>query len=101
MADALDTKIAAAEALIKRVLENYNRPVVMSSFGKDSMVMLEILKCMGHKLPVICHRKQFFPEKYEFANRVIQENGYVVYDYPPLSTAVIQGNGEMEIVNYY
>lgn len=94
-------KLTKARELIVRVLEEYSRPVVMSSFGKDSMVMLDIIKRMGHKFPVLFHREPFFPKKHEFANTVIAENKYVVYDYPPLTTAMTKKGAAVEIVNYY
>ena len=97
----LDQKVAAAQALIRRVLETYKRPAVMSSFGKDSMVMLDILKRMGVKLPVIFHREPYCPSKDLFANEAIEREQYAVFDYQPSETAVVKNNGHMEIVNFY
>lgn len=76
-------------------------PVVMSSFGKDSMVLLDLVKRVRGKLPILFFREPFFPEKYAFANRQILENGYSVYDYPPLSTAVNKKGEAFEISNFY
>jgi 3'-phosphoadenosine 5'-phosphosulfate sulfotransferase (PAPS reductase)/FAD synthetase len=97
----LDRKIADAKTLIERVLRVYHKPIVMSSFGKDSMVLLWLLKSMGSKLPILFHREPFFPDKYEFANRIIQQEDFTVYDYPPSSTGVIKNNTHIEIVNFY
>jgi len=73
----------------------------MSSFGKDSMVLLDLIKSAGFKLPVLFFREPFFPRKYEFANKIILDNDYVVYDYPPLKTALMKGNGQVEVINLY
>jgi len=97
----LEEKIEHANWLIGLVTERFSNPVVMSSFGKDSMVMLDLLKRTRKKLPVLFHREPFSPEKYAFANRVILENGYTVYDYQPTSVSVVKNNGKMEIVNWY
>ena len=97
----LDTKIGDAQALIERLMRSYRHPMVMSSFGKDSMVMLDIIKHMGLKLPVVFHREPFFQQKYQFAQRVICENDYAVYDYPPLATAVTKNGEHFEIVSFY
>jgi hypothetical protein len=94
-------KIDWAQALIERVLTVYRNPVVMASFGKDSMVVLDILKRMGLKFPLVFHREPFSPAKFAFANRMIEEGDYEVYDYAPLETVVTKNNGRMEIGNCY
>ncbi|SRR6266851_1837957 len=98
---SLDEKISRAKELISKVLALYARPVVMSSFGKDSMVLLEIIKQTGRKFPVLFHREPFFPKKLSFANEVIEREEYTVYDYPPAMTSLIKQNGNTEIVNWY
>ncbi len=99
--DELDAKIEAANKLIERVVANYKRSVLMSSFGKDSMVLLEIVKQMGLRFPILFHREPFFPKKYEFANGVIAQNNYTVYDYAPASTSISKNGQELEIINWY
>jgi 3'-phosphoadenosine 5'-phosphosulfate sulfotransferase (PAPS reductase)/FAD synthetase len=97
----LDEKIAHGESVLRRVVEEYVHPVVMSSFGKDSMVVLDLVQRMGLRFPLVFHREPFFQKKFEFANRIIAENDYQVYDYPPLTTAVTQRDEHIEIVNEY
>ncbi len=97
----LQDKIRDSSSFILRTICLYKSPMVMSSFGKDSMVMLDILKRLGLRFPIVFHREPFFPKKYEFAERVIRDNDYVVYDYPPMSTGVVKNNGQIEIVNFY
>ena len=97
----LSGKIEVAEKLITAVVQNYHAPVVMSSFGKDSVVLLDLLKGMNLKLPILFHREPFEPKKYVFANQVIEEEGYVVYDYPPTLTQIVKNGEAMEIVNRY
>lgn len=97
----MKTKIEAANKIITMTRANYKRPVVMSSFGKDSMALLGLIRAAGLKFPVIFHREPFFPEKYEFANRVIKDWDLEVYDYPPSQTALMKRNGQMEVVNFY
>jgi len=97
----LNDKIVSAKEVISKVLPLYSRPIVMSSFGKDSMVLLDVLKLMGHKFPVLFHKEPFFPKKYAFANRVIEEEGYDVYDYPPSGTSFVKHEGHAEIINWY
>lgn len=98
-----EQKVAAAKALIEDVLAEARRPAVMSSFGKDSMVVLHLVRssAKGKTLPVIFHREPFLPRKYRFARKVIALWNLTVYDFPPQATAV-QMNGDcMEVMNYY
>lgn len=102
MKTTLQEKIAHAESIVRGCLANYKRPIVMSSFGKDSMVLLSIVESVaGTMPPVLFHREPFAPEKYAFANRVIAARGYAVYDYPPSATGVLKANGKLEIMNAY
>lgn len=99
---ALDTKTAAARALLERAFAEFRRPAVMCSFGKDSMVALHLALSVRADLPVICHREPFFPEKYRFANQVIEDWGLTVYDWPPAKTALqVNSAGDYEVVNSY
>lgn len=97
----LEDKIHSAQDIITATLATYCNPVVMCSFGKDSLCMLHLLRSMGHDFPILFHREPFNPLKYQFANRIIEEWKLVVYDYPPITTAVNERDGVAEIVNFY
>jgi hypothetical protein len=87
--------------MVEQCLATHAQPVVMVSFGKDSMCMLHLLRSMGHNFPVLFHREPFNAKKFEFANRIIGEWNLTVYDYAPMTTAVNERNGHVEIVNFY
>lgn len=95
----LQGKVETAKKFIRQVMNAYRAPVVMSSFGKDSMVLLDLLK--DENIPLLFHREPFEPLKYAFANKIIEQRGYVVYDYPPTSTQVVKNGTAVEIVNKY
>ena len=98
----LDEKIAGAHDILRRVFARYQRPVVMSSFGKDSMVLLDVVKQAGRKLPLIFHRETAaLPKKASLAHRVIEKEGYTVYEYPPKQTAVVKAAGDVDIISFY
>src|ERR1035437_3368236 len=97
----MHSKIENAKSLIRKTLGSYSKPIVMSSFGKDSMVVLHILKTMDLNLPVLFHREPFEPQKYTFANSVIVAEGYVVYDYPPSLVKMAKNGDKIELVNFY
>lgn len=94
-------KTAASLELIRSVVPRYAKPVVLSSFGKDSMVMLDIVRRADFKLPILFFREAFFPKKYAFANWVVQQHEYEVHDYPPLETRFAKRGGTVEIVNLH
>jgi hypothetical protein len=98
----LDDKVSAAKTMIGRCLDEWAHPVVFSSFGKDSLVMMSIIDSVRPGLPVVCYREPFCHDKYQFTNEVIRERGLAVYDYPPCSTSVfVSADGNVEIMNAY
>lgn len=97
----LPEKTDHALRVIDIALGAFKNPVVMCSFGKDSMVLLSLVRQVRPSLPVIFHREAMQPHKYAFANRVISEWALKVYDYPPCRTEIQEGGGELEIVNHY
>ena len=85
---------------LRDVLSESNKPVLMSSFGKDSMVMLHLVRQIEN-VPVIFFKEPFFPKKYSFANRIIEDWNLAVYEYPPFATNTVARNGTFEVINYY
>jgi hypothetical protein len=93
-------KVAYAHRVIENTMIESKRPAIMSSFGKDSMVMLDLVR--KHINPdVIFHREPFQPKKYRFANSVIEELNLTVFDYPPIQMSMQEKEGEVEIVGHY
>ena len=93
--------IAAAHAAIDRVLANYKRPAFMCSFGKDSMVLLHLLRSRGINLPIIFHRDPWWPAKYAFADEVIATWELEIHDYPPFAVSLWEGKEIMAFTNHY
>lgn len=90
-----------AVSIILAALKIGRNPVVMFSGGKDSTVMLHLLIAMGLRFPLIFHREPFFSEKYEFANKLIQDWGLVAHDWPPVMVSMWQGKEMMAYTNHY
>lgn len=88
--------------LLTFAFEQYSKPIIMSSFGKDSMVLLDLAeRALGKKLPILFHREPFLPKKNQFADRIIAERGYTVFDYAPAGFTLFQNNGRTDIVRHY
>lgn len=93
--------IAEAVAAVKRVRGHYRRPALMCSFGKDSMVLLHILRAEGICLPVVFHRDPWWPAKYHFADGIIAAYDLEVHDYPPYAVTLWEGKEIMAFTNHY
>ena len=98
---SLENKIEAANRLIVHRMELSN-PVLACSFGKDSMVMLDLVLRLGYKPPVVYWRRErHFPLKQQFANAMIEKFDLVTYDFPPRTTRLIRKGSKIEVVNYF
>lgn len=82
--------------------EKFDQPVVMSSFGKDSMVMLFIIfRVMSKRIPVIYHGVPWSPWKNDFAQSMIKLWNLEVYDYLPTASGIKVKPDRLEIVHRY
>jgi hypothetical protein len=101
----LADKIAGANRIIDAVLMEFRNPAVMWSSGKDSMVLLYLLRarCTGPRFPwpVIWHREPWGGEKYEFGERMVREWGLRIYDWAPAMVTLMEANGHVSLVNHY
>lgn len=85
----LDDKIDAAKEILEMVAQNYKRPVIYCSFGKDSICVAHLAnRIMGLDWPVLFHREPEFPKKFVYQRRIIEDWNLIAYDYPPCRTSV-------------
>jgi 3'-phosphoadenosine 5'-phosphosulfate sulfotransferase (PAPS reductase)/FAD synthetase len=92
--------------LIAEGLRNSPISAVMWSGGKDSMVLLHLVRqhCFHagvRMLPVIFFREPWQPRKYEFHDRIIRGWGLQVLSWHPSGVGVQERDGEFEIQNLY
>jgi hypothetical protein len=98
----LKEKIDAAYGVIDAVLQEYRRPCVMWSGGKDSQVLLWLLRRRGVTCPVVLHRHPKFPEKYEFHDRMAREWGLEVHDWAPIENTMLNEKpGQVCVMSEY
>src|ERR1039458_10789398 len=97
----LGSKLTEAKRVISKTIELYKWPIVMCSFGKDSIALSHLVRSMGHnKIPILFHRDPWFAEKYEFADKLIRDWQLTVFDYPPLITSLWHGKGILAFTNH-
>ena len=98
-------KIKKSIELIKENLATSINPIIWSSFGKDSIVLIDLINKIDNTVPVLFQKEYICPEKYEHADRFIKKYNLTVYSFPPISTAVqytdFEGSVEYEVQNYY
>ena len=77
---------------IKLWNQNWPRSVVFWSGGKDSTVLLHLIKFRaGLDLPVVQFREPKFRERYAYSDKLIKDWKLTIYDYPPLRVALADG----------
>jgi len=82
--------------------ERFDQPVVMSSFGKDSMVMLYIvMRLMHKKLPIVYHAVPWEPWKNDFAQGITKIWKLEVYDYLPILSGIKVKPERLELIHRY
>ena len=94
-------KLKASRELIVKALNQWTKPCVLWSGGKDSMVVLHIVRELLGKVPVVCWREPWFAYKNKFVNRIIEEWDLEVWDWHPARVALCKGNGRIDILNFY
>jgi hypothetical protein len=101
MKENLRDKLAKSSEMIQKILASAKNPAMLCSFGKDSMVLLAILRSLKKDFPVIFFKEPFFQEKYSFAHKMAVEWGLRVYDYPPVATAMANNGEKCEVIRQY
>jgi phosphoadenosine phosphosulfate reductase len=67
-------KVNDAKELIKQAIKKYPKISVGCSFGKDSMVLLHLVRCVEPQIPVFSLLAETeFLETYDFERKVVQE----------------------------
>jgi hypothetical protein len=97
----LDERIEKTSVFLRTHLVSYQNPCAFISFGKDSLVLLWLLRALGSVPPIIFYADPWFPAKYAFARRIIEQENLTVFDYPPLRVSMLYGKGLPAFTNEY
>ena len=95
------TKVEKSKSLILAGAKAFPRAMVAWSGGKDSMVLLHMMRELGLQYPVIFFREPWQPGKYKFHDKLIRDWGLVVYSWHPSESAFQQADDEFEVQNLY
>jgi len=71
---SLELKVDFALELIEKSLKQRVKPFIACSFGKDSMVVLDLVRRVNKDVPVVfCNTRCEFPETILFKNMIVKE----------------------------
>jgi 3'-phosphoadenosine 5'-phosphosulfate sulfotransferase (PAPS reductase)/FAD synthetase len=101
-------KVKQALDFISDKLKEASDPIIMCSFGKDSMAMLHLIRKVRKDVPVLQWRVRSKTKKYEFADDIITKWNLRMNDYGSASWDVVYNNGKIDVYstkrvsdNYY
>lgn len=99
----LQAKINTACRTIERALDLYKKPCLFSDFGKESVVLIHMIReWYSKEIVIVQFRHPWFQRKYDFADRLSKEWELTLHtDLPPSGMSLIQGENGAEIVNHY
>jgi phosphoadenosine phosphosulfate reductase len=94
-------KLERTRHCIRRGLQHCPRGLIAWSGGKDSMVLLHLLRSEGAQLPLVFFREPWQPAKYAFHERILRQWNLLAYSWHPTESAFQQRNEEFELQNTY
>jgi hypothetical protein len=98
----LQTLVDEAKNFILKTASFHKSPVIAWSGGKDSMVLLHLIRSVGiSNMPLFIFREPWQPEKYTFQNEIISKWNLVCHTWHPVSSAFQQNGSEFELQNEY
>jgi len=96
-----EQKYEHTKRVIEITLAKCKKPVALCSFGKDSIVMLDLLRKVKPDIDIIFFREPYFQQKFIYAQKIMADWNLTVYDYPPSFFNYILLDDYFEIFNYY
>lgn len=96
----IEQKVNNAKEIISQYLADAVAPVVMWSSGKDSMVLLWLVRQLRKDVPVFFFREPFQDTKFRFANRIISEWNLVTHTATPVAVDLVGRGDFLEILNF-
>lgn len=88
-----------ARANIRQALAEAQCPAVMCSFGKDSLLLLWLVREVNPNVPVLWFRNGVANEK--FARQIIRQLNLIVYGWHPALVYPLANNGDRSLIQEF
>lgn len=95
------SKILHAKGIILSVAREFQRPAVLWSSGKDSMVLLHLCRQIDPSWPVLFFREPWQPARYAFAQSIAADWRLELHDCPPFESRLATRNGTTSIMHRF
>src|SRR5450631_2123442 len=86
-----EAQVSRASNIIKAFYQSAQRPVILSSFGKESLAMIGLAQEVGLEVDVAYFELGISPEKHAFAKGAISKLGLRVEYLKPHRTLAMRG----------
>jgi phosphoadenosine phosphosulfate reductase len=87
MKNDFDKKLKTSLRLVKQALSEQNNPILACSFGKDSMVVLHLVRQLKPDIKIIWNNTQVeYPDTYKFAEEITRDWNLEVFEAKPRHT---------------
>lgn len=93
--------IQETRLIIEATLKQTASPAVLCSFGKDSMVMLGLIREQAPNIPVVYFPVYDHPTKHEFAKQITRDWDLRLWDWEPCERDVIGKGNHVELIESY
>ena len=97
----LSGKLEKSRERITFWLSHFRNPCILWSSGKDSQVLLHLIRSMGHNLPVVTFQEPWQRGRLDFTQAVAAEWNLTLYDFPPSELGLNRGNGRIDIMQRF
>lgn len=97
----IERLIEDTRSRIGEALQEAKQPVLLCSFGKDSMILLALIREQLPDIQVVYFPGFAHPTKHLFANTVIKRWNLNMVEWTPCERDVIGKNGHVELVEFY
>lgn len=86
---------------IKDELSTATKPVLLCSFGKESVLLLWLLREQCPTMPVIFWHHDMISEQWEFAQRLVKKWDLTVFNWPPADRYLVSRGEGVSMINEY
>lgn len=90
-----------SRSIVQEVMAQAKRPALLCSFGKESMLLLTLMREIREDFPCLWFRTNQTPEQTAFAKSIIRELNLQVFSYAPAEVYVVPNEDGVTLIHEY